>query len=235
MLLDRINEMKLSIIIPAYNSRSRLRTLIGKLQKLTLPRITKEIIVVDDCSPDKSYEVVPKAKNITLIRHKKNTGKGGAVATGLNIATGDILYIQDDDLEYIPEDIATIIDPLMRGEADMSFGSRHMNHKNKYSSISYYLGGVFIDTIINWYLRSKITDALTGAKAMNRKAYKRIAPIQSKGFEIETEIAAKAVTRKLRIAEVPITYHPRTHKEGKNIRWYHALRILTALHRFTRT
>jgi glycosyltransferase involved in cell wall biosynthesis len=234
MPLGRINEMKLSIIIPAYNSRKRLHTLIGKLQVLSLPGITKEIIVVDDYSPDRSFEVVPKRKDIILLRHKKNTGKGGAVATGLAKATGDILYIQDDDMEYLPKDIGRIIAPIVKGRADVCFGSRHMNHTNQYSSLAYYLGGVGIDMIINFYLKSKISDALTGAKAFNRFAYTRMKPIESKGFEIETEIAAKAVSRGLRIEEVPIAYNPRTHKEGKNIRWHHAIGILMALHRFTR-
>lgn len=232
MLLDRINEMKLSIIIPAYNSRKRLAAVIAKIYRVKIPGVQKEIIIVDDASPDKSYTVVPKRKNIVLIRHKTNTGKGGAVATGLARAKGNLMYIQDDDMEYDPVDIPKIIAPILKRKADVCFGSRHMNHKNTYSSLSYYLGGVFIDSLINIYLGSKITDALTGAKAFNRKAYKAMQPIQSKGFEIETELAAKAVKKGLHIAEVSISYNPRTHKEGKNIRWHHAFGIIAALRKF---
>lgn len=225
--------MKLSIVIPAYNSKKRLTKLIERIRKVTFSRLSTEIVVVDDCSPDDTYETVKYLKGITLIRHEKNTGKGGAVRTGLEKATGDILYIQDDDLEYDPRDIPKIIDSIVSGNADVSFGSRHMKHDNSYSSLTYYLGGVFIDSLINLFLGSKISDALTGAKAMSRKAYKKIAPIESRGFEIETEIAAKSVRRGLRISEVPIRYYPRTHAQGKNIRWYHAFRILSALLKYS--
>lgn len=232
MFPDRINEMKLSIIVPAYNSRKKLPQLIKRIRKVKFEGLTTEIIVVDDCSPDKTFEVVKQFHGITLIRHEQNTGKGGAVRTGLAKATGDILYIQDDDLEYDPNDIPRIIEPILSKKADVSFGSRHMNHKNSYSSLTYYLGGIFIDFLINLYLKSNITDALTGAKALTKKAYKAIQPIESNGFEIETEIAAKAVKNHLRISEIPIHYYPRTHKQGKKIRWHHAFRILAALAKF---
>lgn len=224
--------MKLSIIIPAYNSRKRLPLLIRKIRNVDFKDLKTEIIVVDDCSPDKTYEAIRRFHRIILIRHKQNTGKGGAVRTGLAKATGDIFYIQDDDLEYDPRDIPRIIEPILSGNADVSFGSRHMNRKNSYSSLTYYLGGIFIDSLINLYLHSKITDALTGAKAFTKNVYNIILPIESNGFEIETEITAKSVKHHFRIAEIPIHYFPRTHKEGKNIRWHHAFRILAALAKF---
>ena len=232
MILDRINKMKLSIIIPAYNSHDRLPELVENIQKVKFKGVTTEIIVVDDCSIDKTYEIAKSMKGITLVRHKTNTGKGGAVKTGLAKGKGDILYIQDDDLEYDPIDIPLIIEPILSKKADVCFGSRHMNHQNTYSSLAYYLGGIFIDTLINLYLKSNITDALTGAKAFTKKVYKAIQPIESKGFEIETKIAAKAVKYHFRITEVPIHYWPRTHRQGKNIHWHHAFHILWALVRF---
>lgn len=225
--------MKLSIIIPAYNSRKRLPQLIRDIRNVKFPRLSTEIIVVDDHSPDKTFEALKNVRGITLTRHKHNTGKGGAVRTGLSKASGDILYIQDDDLEYSPSDIPSVIKPIVKNRADVSFGSRHMNHQNTYSSLTYYLGGVFIDSLINLYLHSKISDALTGSKAFTKKVYETIRPIESNGFEIETEIAAKSVKYGFRIAEVPIHYNPRTHKEGKNIRWHHAFRILAALAKFS--
>lgn len=232
MVLDRINKMKLSIIIPAYNSQDKLPRLIRELKNVRWNGLKTEIIIVDDCSRDHTLATAKKIPGVFVIRHSVNTGKGGAVKTGLAKATGDILYIQDDDLEYAPADIPLIVKPILSKKFDVSFGSRHMNHRNTYSSLSYYLGGIFIDSLINLFLGTNISDALTGAKAFTRRVYKKIGPIESRGFEIETEIAAKTVKYNFRIAEVPISYSPRTHREGKNIRWFHAFRILLALYRF---
>jgi glycosyltransferase involved in cell wall biosynthesis len=221
--------MKLSIVIPTYNSANKLEELIDRLKKIKIPGITNEIIVVDDCSKDTTLKVAKKIKGITLIHHVKNTGKGGAVKTGLAKATGDILFIQDDDLEYDPAEIPKLIRPIIQKKVSVVFGSRRLNKKNTYSSPKYYFGGVLIDSIISLVLMTRLTDAITGSKAFTREVYNKIKPITSKGFEIEAEIAVKVVRAGYKPHEIPITYSPRSEKEGKNIRWHHALPILKTL------
>ncbi len=224
--------MKVSIVIPAYNSREFLPTLLKKILKVRFGKIRTEIIVVDDCSPDNTYEVVKPFRTVKLIRHKKNTGKGGAIRDGFAKATGDILYIQDDDLEYDPEDILKVVKPILEGKAEVCLSSRHMDKKNKYSSQLYRFGGHMIDSLINIYLGTKISDTLSGPKAFSRAAYNKIKPIESTGFELETELVAKIVKRKISIAQVPVRYYPRTFEQGKNIRWHHGFRILAALTKY---
>ena len=229
---NRMQHKTISIIIPCFNSEKQIKSLVQKLQQQSIHRLKREIILVDDASTDNTREIIKQFIGVKTIFHAQNMGKGGAVATALKQATGDIIYIQDDDLEYLPKDIPRIVRPILDGRADVVFGSRHLNHKNLYSSRLYYWGGLLIDSLINVYLGSNISDALTGAKALNRKAIKEIMPIRSKGFEIETEITAKVVKSKLQFAEIPISYNPRTHAQGKNIRWHHAFRILVTLLRF---
>ncbi len=228
----REGAMKLSIIIPAYQSGKTITELLHRIRTPSIKGIVKEIIVVDDASTDDTSKKAKAVGGITLIQHKANVGKGGAVRTGLAKATGDIVYIQDDDLEYDPVDIPKVIAPILSGKAAISFGSRHLNRANAYSSLPYYLGGKFIDLIINIMTGARVSDPLTGSKAFTRSVLRHILPIVSNGFEIEAEITAKVARAGLTIADVPISYHPRTHKQGKNIRWYHALRIIMMLWRF---
>lgn len=221
--------MLLSIVIPAYNSGQRVEMLLKKLKQLSLKNLKTEIIVVDDASTNDTSERLKKIKGITLIRHKVNTGKGGAIKTGLEKAKGDIILMQDDDLEYDPRDIPKLLKPIIDGKAQIVFGSRRLNKKNEYSSFLYYAGGVFVDFIISLILHSGTTDAITGSKAFTREVYESMKPITSKGFEIEAEIAAKAIRAGFRPMEVAISYNPRTHQEGKNIRWHHAFPIFKTL------
>lgn len=226
--------MKLSIIIPAYQSGPTITRLLRRIKELHLKRMSREIIVVDDASTDDTAQKAAAVGGITLIRHRTNTGKGGAVRTGLERATGDILYIQDDDLEYDPMDIPKVIAPILDQKADVAFGSRHLRG-NPYSSLPYYLGGKLVDKLINVVTGADVSDPLTGSKAFTKKALKKLLPIVSDGFEIEAEVTAKASLSGLTIADVPITYRPRTHSQGKNIRWYHAFPILATLWRTTRS
>lgn len=222
--------MRISIVIPAYNSNLRVTQLIKKIKKVDFKKNDIEIIVVNDASKDETLQLLKKVKGIRLINHKKNTGKGGAVATGLNASKGDILFIQDDDLEYDPLDIPKIIEPILKNKAKVVYGSRRLNKKNTYSSPLYYWGGVFIDSIISITIRYPLSDAITGSKAFTREVYNAIAPLETKGFEIEAEITAKILRGKFKIIEVPISYTPRSHSEGKNIRWLDAIPIVkTAL------
>lgn len=219
----------LSIIIPIYNAAPRIEKLVKMVKKVKIPQLRKEIILVDDCSPDGTWQIVKKIKGVEKIHHTKNTGKGGSVRSGLAKAKGDILFIQDDDLEYNPVDIPKIIKPILANQAKVVFGSRRLKKSNTYSSFLYYIGGVFVDFVINFILQSHTTDAITGSKAFTRAVYNKIKPIETNGFEIESEIAAKIVREGISIKEVPISYNPRTHKEGKNIRWHHVFPIFKTL------
>ena len=218
--------INLSIIIPAYNSASRLPHLISALKKLSIKNIGIEIIVVDDASKDNTYDVLKKITNIKLLHHIKNTGKGGAVKSGLHVATGDILLIQDDDMEYDPGDIPSLISPIITNEADVVFGSRRLNKNNKYVSPSYNIGASIVNNIIKIIIGKNLTDPITGYKAFTREVYKKIQPIESKGFEIEAELTTKMSRKGFKIVEVPISYSPRSVKEGKNIRWHQAFPII---------
>ncbi len=224
-----VGVMKLTIIIPAYQSEKTIGKVLRRLQRLTIKGIAKEVIVVDDASRDDTYQKAKSFRGITVLRHQTNTGKGGAVRTGLTKATGDIVYIQDDDLEYDPLDIPKLIAPILTKQADVVFGSRHLTRTNTYSSLLYFLGGKLVDTVISAVTRAGVSDPLTGSKAFTKRTIRTILPIVSNGFEIEVEITAKVARAGLLIADVPISYRARTHREGKNIRWYHAFGILRML------
>lgn len=221
--------MLLSIIIPTYNSRGRVIEVIKKINKVNFKPLNVEVIVVDDASIDRSTSKLKSKNNLMIIRHKKNQGKGGAVKTGLTKANGDIFFIQDDDMEYDPFDIPKILKPILNKKYEVVYGSRRLNKKNTYSSMLYYIGGVVIDTTIKIILTKNITDAITGSKAFTKNVYNAIKPLETKGFEIEAEITAKIIKKGFKIHEVPITYSPRTHQEGKNIRWHHAFPLFKAL------
>ena len=225
--------MTISVIIPAYNSEKRIGNLISKLKNVQLGECECEIIVVNDASKDSTLKILKKISNITLINHTKNTGKGGAVASGLAKSKGDILFILDDDLEYDPNDIPKIIRPILQKKTEVSYGSRRLNKKNAYASATYYWGGVALDSIISMIIRYPLTDAITGSKAFTRNVYNRITPIETKGFEVEAEITVKIIKAGYKIVEVPISYKPRSHAEGKNIRWSDGFPMLKTLIRFS--
>lgn len=225
---------KISILIPTYNGGAKALRVIKLCKKLKFAGLTKEIVVVDDCSPDRSYLKLKTIRGIKFKKHRKNIGKGGAVASLLKTATGDILVIQDDDEEYNPNDIKKLIKPILLGKADAAFGSRQMN-KNNYSYLSYFFGGIVVNKIISIMLRYKISDPITGHKAFTREVYNKIKPIESKSFEIETELSAKIVLNKFKLVDVAISYKPRSIEEGKAIRWHHALPILRDLFKYVFT
>lgn len=200
--------------------------LLHRIHGVNIRGLTKEVIVVDDCSKDDTHQRLKKIKWIKLVHHKRNTGKGGAVRTGFRKATGDIFLIQDDDLEYNPEDIPNLINPILKNKAKVVFGSRRLNRDNTYSSYLYFAGGVLVNKIISLLLGTKISDAITGSKVFTREIYDIMKPIETNGFEIEAEITAKIVKAGIAPYEVPITYTPRTHRDGKNIRWHHAFPLI---------
>ncbi|MCX6748489.1 MAG: glycosyltransferase family 2 protein [Candidatus Pacearchaeota archaeon] len=219
--------MKLSIIIPAYNEEKSINKIISAVKNVKLP-CEKEIIVIDDCSKDKTLEIIRKIKGIKVFFHEKNKGKGAAMRTGASKATGDYILWQDADLEYDPEDLRKIIETAIKNKLEVVYGSRNLEKKNKYSYVSYYLGNLFLNVVTSILYFSKITDMETGYKLVKNKLVGSL-NLRANKFDIEPEITAKILKKGIKIVEVPISYKPRSIKEGKKIRWKDGLTALWTL------
>lgn len=213
--------MKLSIIIPVYNEKNTILEIIKKIEAvdLILLNCQKEIIIVDDYSSDGTREKLSLLKNkYKIIYQNKNYGKGFAIKTGAKEATGEIILIQDADLEYNPEDYLELIKPIITGKAKVVYGSRNLNHNNNKAGLFYYLGGRFLSVVANMLYGLKITDEPTGYKVFRSDIFKNI-NIVSHGFDFCPEITAKIAKIGINIYEIPIRYSPRTVKNGKKINW----------------
>lgn len=230
----------LSVLIPAYNEEQTIAQILDKVAGIVLPfGISKEIIVVDDHSTDctldkiKSFTHSRPDINLKHIRHEKNSGKGFALRTGIAAAKGDIIIIQDADLEYDPEDYAVMLPYIISGDYKVVYGSRILNKSNTYSYCKYYWGGKFISLITSVLFFTKITDEPTCYKMFDAPLLKSI-PLSSDGFGFCPEITAKILKSGYKIKEVPIRYYPRTLEEGKKIRWHDGLEAIWILfrHRF---
>jgi len=211
---------KLSIIIPLYNEEKTIKQILEKIIKAPLT-LKKEIIVVNDGSTDSSQkkveEFIKKNKNIILI-NKINQGKGSAVKEGIKNSTGNIIIIQDADLEYDPNEYQKCINPIINKKALVVYGSRRLKKTNKISSFSFYLGGNLLTLLTNILYHSNLTDESTCYKTFKAETIKTI-NIHGKKFDWEPEITAKILKKRIKIHEVPIKYFPRSNKEGKKIRW----------------
>lgn len=205
--------MKVSVIIPSFNEEKTLKTIIDKVLK---QKDISEIIVVDDGSKDKSWDILKSIKNskIKSFKHDKNQGKGAAIITGINKASFDYVLIQDADLEYDPVNYQAIFKKASKKVA--VFGSR-LKTKNNFAYIRTYLGNIFITTIGNILFNIRLTDSYTCYKLIPTNIAKSL-KLNSKGFEIEAEITGKLAMRKIPIIEVPISYKPRNYEEGKKIK-----------------
>ena len=209
--------MKLSVIIPAYNEAKNLKTILNRVQKVN---IEKEIIFVDDGSSDNSREILKgiTGTNVKVVYHDKNMGKGVAVRTGLLYATGDIVIIQDADLEYDPEDYPKLIQPIREGKTAVVYGSRRLS-SSPVSYNRYLWGSQLLTFFANLLYGIHITDLYTCYKVFKLEVLKGI-DLRCKGFEFCPELTAKFSRKGLSILEVPISYKPRLFSQGKKIRWY---------------
>ncbi|MEO6063360.1 MAG: glycosyltransferase [Thermoflexales bacterium] len=220
---SRAQSLALTAIVPVYNERHLVASSVGRLLGLTSELISRlEVIIVDDCSTDGSREVLERLAaqdaRILLIRHERNQGKGAAIRTAREHATGDVCVIHDADMEYNPEDLARLMVPFIREGADAVFGSRYISAE--YRRALMYRHTQINNTLTafsNWLTDLDLTDVETCYKAVKTSLFKSI-PLRSNDFRFEVELAMKLAKRRARIYEVPIRYSPRSYEEGKKIR-----------------
>jgi len=219
---------KLSIIVPVYNEESTILELIERVKKVDIV-LDKEIIVVDDGSSDGTSNLLKKIKGIKVIFAEKNIGKGAAIRKGLRKVTGDIVIIQDADLEYDVRDYNRLIEPIIKRKAEVVYGSRNLNKDNKkHSGFFYYMGGIFLSWLTNLLYGTNITDEATGYKVFKTSIIKSI-DLKCNKFEFCPEITAKVAKRGIKIFEVPIRYEPRSKKDGKKIKWRDGMQAIFTL------
>jgi glycosyltransferase involved in cell wall biosynthesis len=226
--------MKLSIIIPVYNEEATVKEIIDRCRALPLD---SEIVVVDDGSSDGTRNVLGKEDGVdgVVVRyHDKNQGKGAAIRTGVRECTGDVVVIQDADLEYVPEEFPALIQPIADGYADVVYGSRFLG-THRVFKVVHYFGNKFLTLVTNILYDTMLTDMETCYKAFRAEIIKNV-DIKSDRFNFEPEITAKVFKqKKLRVYEMPISYHGRDYDEGKKITWWDGIPALWALikYRFT--
>lgn len=220
--------MKLSVIMPVYNEKATIEKIISRV--LAVP-IEKELLIVDDFSTDGTRDILKTFEGKPGIRisyHPHNLGKGSGIRTGIRECTGDIVIIQDADLEYSPEEYPKLIEPIVRGAADVVYGSRFYG-THRVFMVWHYLGNKFLTALTNVLYNTMLTDMETCYKVFKVDVIKGL-NLKSKRFDIEPEITAKIFkNRKLRVYEMPITYDGRDYDEGKKITWLDALPAIWTL------
>ena len=229
--------MKLSILVPVYNERTVVERSLAQVLGAPLPEdMEREIILVDDCSSDGTGRILEQLAateaSIRLFRHEVNRGKGAALRTAIQHATGDFCVVQDADLEYDPGEYRRLLRPLLDGHADAVFGSRYLaGGQTRVLPFWHSAINVGLTLLCNMFCNLRLTDMETCYKAFRTDLLKSI-PIRSDRFGFEPEITMKCAKRKLRVYEVPISYHGRTHEEGKKIGWKDGVKALGAILRF---
>jgi glycosyltransferase involved in cell wall biosynthesis len=212
--------MKLSIVIPVYNEEGTLQEILDQVRNVVLPDIDKEILIIDDGSTDDSRDIMTeeaKKGDLTVLFHESNRGKGAAVRTAIEQATGDLLVIQDADLEYDPRDYPALIQPIVEGRVAVVYGSRFLGPR-KAMLFWHMLGNKLLTLTTNILYNTILSDMETCYKCFRADVIKDI-PLYSRRFEFEPEVTAKVLKRGHRIFEVPISYYGREYHEGKKITW----------------
>lgn len=224
---------KVSIIIPVYNEINHLEESLKRIEEIDFCGLEKEIIIVNDASNDGTFELLKTLnKDYKIFHHEVNLGKGAAIVTGLENVSGDIVVIQDADLEYHPKDYIKLIELILKNEARVVYGSRFINIKNsKGFSLSHKLGNIFLTFITNILFNTKLTDMETCYKAFDFEVIKDL-KIKSKRFEFEPEITAKILKKGITIKELPISYTGRKAKEGKKITWKDGFQAIFTLFKY---
>lgn len=221
----------LSIIVPVYNEEKTLNEILDRIQRVDLSELEfqKELIVVDDGSSDNSYEVLHFRKDefTRLIRHEKNMGKGAAIRTGIDAAQGDYILIQDADLEYDPDEYLHLLAPVIKGKAEVVYGSRFTGERRN-MFLHHWIGNRLLTGIMNILYGTTLSDMETCYKLFSRKSLEGV-KIRSDRFNFEPEITAKVLKKRIRIYEIPISYSGREYNEGKKITWKDGFSALWAI------
>jgi glycosyltransferase involved in cell wall biosynthesis len=219
--------MRLTVVIPAYNEAGTIEQIVARVQAVP---VEKDLVIVNDCSSDgtaaKLEELQKRYSNVTALHHGRNQGKGAALRTGLKAATGDIVVIQDADLEYNPDEYPKLMQPILDGKADVVFGSRFAggeSHRVLYFWHS--MGNRFLTLMSNVFTNLNLTDMETCYKMFRREIVQKIT-IEEDRFGFEPEITAKVAKSRCRIYEVGISYSGRTYEEGKKIGWRDGVRAI---------
>ena len=229
-----VTACRLTVVMPVYNEAATLEQSISRLQACC---DVDQLVIVDDGSSDGTLDVLDKlqdASNVRVLRHTTNKGKGAALRTGFAHASGDVVIVQDADLEYDPGDLSLLVEPILHDEADVVFGTRFLHGRPAGIRFISYLANRIITGFFNVIFRQNLTDVETCYKVMRRDILQQISPaLVENRFGVEIELAARIVTTPgIRIVEVPITYSPRTRAEGKKIGWRDGVRALWCILRY---
>jgi glycosyltransferase involved in cell wall biosynthesis len=211
--------MKISVVIPVYNEVGTVEEIVARVQAVSLE---KEIVMVDDASTDGTRERLEQIdqvhENVKVIYHEHNQGKGAALRTGFKSATGDVVIIQDADLEYDPREYPVLLEPILDGRADVVYGSRFLGGPHRVLFFWHYVGNKFLTLLSNALTNLNLTDMETCYKVFKREILEGMT-LRSNRFGFEPEFTVKVAKKNLRIYEVPISYSGRTYAEGKKIGW----------------
>ncbi|MBN2029057.1 glycosyltransferase family 2 protein [bacterium] len=218
--------MNISVVIPVYNEANTIEAIVKRVQAV---KLHKEIIIVDDGSTDETREklerLAQKQKDIKIVTHDKNRGKGAALRTGFGSVNGDVVIIQDADLEYNPKDYAKLLEPILDERADVVYGSRFLGGPHRVLFFWHFVANKFLTLLSNAVNNINLSDMETGYKVFRKDVIENMV-LRSNRFGFEPEFTAKICKKKCRIYEVPISYSGRTYIEGKKINWKDGLRAL---------
>jgi glycosyltransferase involved in cell wall biosynthesis len=223
--------MKLSVIIPVFNEAKSIVEIVHRVQNV---KLADEIIIVDDGSTDGTRDLLAKLDGeggVRVLLHERNQGKGSAVCTGIGAARGDLLLIQDADLEYDPSDYPRLLEPLERGMADIVYGSRFLGGPRRVTMFWHMIANQLLTLTTNLLYNTILSDMETGYKVFRRQVLEGVT-LRAKRFDFEPEFTAKMLKRRKRIFEVPITFNPRDYSEGKKIKLKDAFEAMWALFKY---